>query len=188
MTDDTSKLRDTVLHEGDYLLVDNLAWFTVKGFSVRVAGTEDGVAVDIYGLGREMDDAIASAFAPDNHNKKMNRTIISNAPPYTTHDKPFFVDGCGHCERHKDAYIGSAKIGYHERPDKPLEAIDVYLFPDPLSPQAVCIRHSDDGPDYASPGSLVDLLISSGDPKSSAAYRVAADLICKRTEIIARKQ
>ena len=54
------------LVDGDYLLADDAAWFTVKDFSVRIKGTDEGVVVDIYELGREDDDPIASTYALDN--------------------------------------------------------------------------------------------------------------------------
>ena len=54
------------LVDGDYFLADDAAWFTVKDFSVRIQGTEEGVVVKIYELGRENDDPIASTYAPDN--------------------------------------------------------------------------------------------------------------------------
>ena len=54
------------LVDGDYFLADDAAWFTVKDFSVRIQGTEEGVVVKIYELGRENDDPIASTYALDN--------------------------------------------------------------------------------------------------------------------------
>ena len=54
------------LVDGDYLLADDAAWFTVKDFSVRIKGTDEGVVVDIYELGREDDAPIASTCAIDN--------------------------------------------------------------------------------------------------------------------------
>ena len=54
------------LVDGDYFLADDAAWFTVKDFSVRIQGTDEGVVVDIYELGRENDDPIASTYAFDN--------------------------------------------------------------------------------------------------------------------------
>jgi hypothetical protein len=51
------------LKDGDYLLIEGAGWFTVKGFSVRVHMTDEGVIVDIYGQGKEMDSPIASTYA-----------------------------------------------------------------------------------------------------------------------------
>lgn len=53
------------LVDGDYLLADDAAWFTVKDFSVRIQSTDEGVVVDIYKLYCEDDDPIASAYASD---------------------------------------------------------------------------------------------------------------------------
>ena len=55
----------TELVHGDYTLDQNGAWFTLKGFAIRVHGTDEGVVVDIYANGREDEDAIASAYAFD---------------------------------------------------------------------------------------------------------------------------
>ena len=52
--------------DGDYILKDGCAWFTVKGFSIRVAATDEGVACDIYPLGKEGDDALAACYAFNN--------------------------------------------------------------------------------------------------------------------------
>lgn len=56
---------DKVLKDEDYTLEEGAAWFTVKGFSVRIMSTDEGVVVDIYGLGREMAGPIASTYAFD---------------------------------------------------------------------------------------------------------------------------
>jgi hypothetical protein len=49
----------------DYVLSKDGAWFTIRGFAVRVYGTDEGVVVDIYADGREYNDAIASTYAHD---------------------------------------------------------------------------------------------------------------------------
>lgn len=59
------------LVDGDYLLADDAAWFTVKDFSVRIKGTDEGVVVYIYELGREGDDPIASTDAFDNKYRRL---------------------------------------------------------------------------------------------------------------------
>lgn len=60
----SSLMRKTcALKDGDYLLKDGAAWLEVDGFSIRVARTDEGVAVDIYKNGHEMEDAIASTYA-----------------------------------------------------------------------------------------------------------------------------
>ena len=54
------------LHDKDYTLVDEGMWVTVKGFSIRIHTTDEGVVVDIYANGRENEDAIAATHAFDN--------------------------------------------------------------------------------------------------------------------------
>ena len=49
-----------------YTLVDENMWVTVKGFSVRIHATDEGVVVDIYKNGHEDEDAIAATYAFDN--------------------------------------------------------------------------------------------------------------------------
>jgi hypothetical protein len=58
-------LQETELQDGDYILTDNAAWFTIKGFSVRIHDTNSGIAVNIYEFGREMDFPLDSAYASD---------------------------------------------------------------------------------------------------------------------------
>jgi len=53
------------LHDKDYTLVDEGMWLTVKGFSIRIKATDEGVVVDIYANGREDEDALATAYAFD---------------------------------------------------------------------------------------------------------------------------
>ena len=53
------------LSDNDYTLVDGAAWFTVKKFSIRIHATDEGVIADIFALGREMDESIASTYAYD---------------------------------------------------------------------------------------------------------------------------
>ena len=58
---------DRELPDGDYILSDGQAWFTAGIFSVRIRQTSEGVEVDVYPVGKEDDDSIAScsAFASD---------------------------------------------------------------------------------------------------------------------------
>ena len=63
--DKTYGMSEKSLRDGDYLLPEGAAWFTLKGFSIRLVGTDDGVVVNIYANGREMDDALATAQAFD---------------------------------------------------------------------------------------------------------------------------
>ena len=53
------------LGDGDYRLIDAAAWFTVKGFSVRIASTDEGLAVDVYALGREGDAPLGGTWVLD---------------------------------------------------------------------------------------------------------------------------
>ena len=53
------------LKDDDYTLEEGAAWFTVKGFAIRIRSTDDGVVVDIYKDGEEMDSPIASTYAHD---------------------------------------------------------------------------------------------------------------------------
>ena len=54
------------LKDDDYTLTEGAAWFTVKGFSIRILSTDEGVVVDIYSEGEEMESPIASTYAFDN--------------------------------------------------------------------------------------------------------------------------
>lgn len=51
--------------DDDAELVGQSIWITVKGFSVKVAKTDEGVLVDIYALGHEDKGAISSTYAFD---------------------------------------------------------------------------------------------------------------------------
>lgn len=54
------------LSDKDYTLSDGRAWFRVKNFSIRIYAVDEGVVVDVYGLNREDEDAVASTYAFDN--------------------------------------------------------------------------------------------------------------------------
>jgi hypothetical protein len=54
------------LKDDDYTLTEGAAWFTVKSFSIRILSTDEGVVVDIYNEGEEMELPIASTYAFDN--------------------------------------------------------------------------------------------------------------------------
>ncbi len=58
-------MADKELDDDDYVLTDQKAWFTVKGFAVRIHATDEGVAVDIYQDGKEMNGHISSAYGLD---------------------------------------------------------------------------------------------------------------------------
>lgn len=47
----------------DYTLDGRFAWITVEDMSVFVHRTEEGVIVDIFPRGKEVDDPIASTYA-----------------------------------------------------------------------------------------------------------------------------
>ena len=51
--------------DGDYVLAEGAAWLEVKNFAIRVFSTDEGVVVDVYKNGDEMNDPIASAYAFD---------------------------------------------------------------------------------------------------------------------------
>lgn len=63
------RMADKELDDDDYVLTDQKAWFTVKGFAVRIHATDEGVAVDIYADGKETEGTISSAYALDSELK-----------------------------------------------------------------------------------------------------------------------
>ena len=54
-----------LLPDGDYTLTEGGAWVALKGFAVRIQATDEGVVVDIYTDGKEMNSPIASTYAFD---------------------------------------------------------------------------------------------------------------------------
>lgn len=48
----------------DYILNQNSCWITVNNLSLYIMQTGNGVAIDIYVLHREMEDPIATTWAP----------------------------------------------------------------------------------------------------------------------------
>lgn len=50
----------------DYILTGDSVWITVKGFSVNIKKSDEGVICDIYQKGKEMEDTIAATYAYDN--------------------------------------------------------------------------------------------------------------------------
>lgn len=56
-------MTDTALPDGDYELIENSAWFSIGGFSVRISLTDEGVVTDVYKKGDEMSDSLASTYA-----------------------------------------------------------------------------------------------------------------------------
>ena len=63
--EEESESAETPLADGDYNLTDGAGWFTVKGFSIRINSTDEGVVVDIFKKGEESDGSIASTYAFD---------------------------------------------------------------------------------------------------------------------------
>jgi hypothetical protein len=55
----------TELEDKEYVLVDGACWLELKGFSIRVNSTDEGVVVDVYEKGKEDQDCIASTYAFD---------------------------------------------------------------------------------------------------------------------------
>jgi len=58
------------IKDGDYLLTEGSAWFTVKNFSIRIHSTDEGVVADIYKLGEEDCNTIASTYAFDDETEE----------------------------------------------------------------------------------------------------------------------
>jgi hypothetical protein len=56
---------DLPLPDGDFVLRDGAAWFSVKGASVRIASTDEGVAVDVYALGQESEAPLGGTWVLD---------------------------------------------------------------------------------------------------------------------------
>ncbi len=52
----------TKLTEGDYILVDGRAWFTVHDLSVHIRAHDGMLSVAVYPLGNETDPAIDQIF------------------------------------------------------------------------------------------------------------------------------
>lgn len=67
---------DPSQHDGtDFTLVQDSAWITVKGFSVYLKKTDEGVVVDIYKRDGECDDPVASTYAYDGEEGCGHKTI-----------------------------------------------------------------------------------------------------------------
>ncbi len=64
MNENTSPNSNELI-DGDYILVDEAAWLTVKNFSIRIHSTDEGVIADIYKKGHENEDTIAATYAFD---------------------------------------------------------------------------------------------------------------------------
>lgn len=53
------------LEDNDYTLKEGRVWITVGKLSVHVVTTDEGVVVDIYPVGKEDEEPIASTYAFD---------------------------------------------------------------------------------------------------------------------------
>jgi len=58
-------MSDIQLKDTDYILTDGAGWFAVKGFAIRIMSTDEGVVVDVYKNGEEMNSPITSTYAYD---------------------------------------------------------------------------------------------------------------------------
>lgn len=53
------------LRYNNHILTEGGGWFEIKGFSIRIHDTDEGVSVDIYKSGSETEASIASCYAFD---------------------------------------------------------------------------------------------------------------------------
>lgn len=53
------------LIDDDYILVEDQCWVEVKGFAIKIMKTDEGVVVDVWPTGKEIDSPIASTYAFD---------------------------------------------------------------------------------------------------------------------------
>lgn len=91
---------------------------------------------------------------------------------------PYWTDQCGH---KPEDYVGSAE--YWESTGESTK-IDVYLYPDSVYRQGVCIRTSDEPSDYISPGSLLDFL-GTAYGKKHGTYNAAYEVLTRFARITA---
>ncbi len=66
-------MNENTLKDADFELIEGAAWFTVKNFSIRIHSTDEGVIVDVYAKGREMDDFIATTYAFDSETEVLEQ-------------------------------------------------------------------------------------------------------------------
>lgn len=66
-------MNENTLKDADFELAEGAAWFTVKNFSIRIHSTDEGVIVDVYAKGREMDDFIATTYAFDSETEVLEQ-------------------------------------------------------------------------------------------------------------------
>ena len=61
------------LIDADYTLKEGRAWLEVGPFAIRIAKTDEGVAVDIYPNSREDESSIASCYAFDTEAEEVSQ-------------------------------------------------------------------------------------------------------------------
>ena len=57
-------MTDIPLEDGDYILTDERAWFSIAGMSVLISKTRNAVEVHIFVQGLENEEPIDSVVAP----------------------------------------------------------------------------------------------------------------------------
>jgi hypothetical protein len=77
------------LTDQDYDLAEGAAWFGVKNFAIRIHQTDEGVVVDIYKSGKEMDGSLASTYAFDSECEE------EDEPEREEVETPFRCGSCG---------------------------------------------------------------------------------------------
>lgn len=78
------------------------------------------------------------------------------------------------CEHPDESFIGSIEYWYGVGK---VGKADIYVFEDTYGHQDVCIRTGDEGGDYISPGTVLDVMIAASKHPDLVAYRAAAALI-----------
>ena len=74
-------MSDILLHEeSDAVIAPNAlcTWVSVKGFSIYIVKTDEGVVVDVYAKGYEDCDTIGSTYARDDEAKAMQEREVSD--------------------------------------------------------------------------------------------------------------
>lgn len=137
------------LQEGDYLLTHAGAWFTLKGFSIRLVGTDEGVVVNIYANGRELEYALATTQAFDSEIEEAiateDRALVEAAPDllHALRDAVEIIEGTG-----LDASIQRAAIAKADArliaaaPDLLAALIELsdYVFDEYTASDSLCER------------------------------------------------
>ena len=58
------------LYDQDYILAEEGAWVEVKDFAIRILSTKQGLTIDVYRNGRELEDPIESIVLFDINKEK----------------------------------------------------------------------------------------------------------------------